>query len=140
MPFDVQSRTQDLLIDGKRVPAVSGRYFETLNPATEQVLARMAEADAADIDLAVRSSRAAFEGAWGHMRAADRGHALLRLADLIRQNLGHLRAVQCHAHAQRVLRKVLLQQLANLRVIVYDQDVLLRLSAHGLQRRKTGVM
>jgi aldehyde dehydrogenase (NAD+) len=90
MPFDVQSRTQDLLIDGKRVPAVSGRYFETLNPATEQVLARVAEADAADIDLAVRSSRAAFEGAWGHMRAADRGHALLRLADLIRQNLDEL--------------------------------------------------
>src|ERR1700716_258306 len=87
MPFDVQSQIQDLLIDGKRVPALSGRYFDTLNPATEQVLARVAEADAADIDLAVRSARAAFEGAWGHMRAADRGHALLRLADLISQNI-----------------------------------------------------
>jgi aldehyde dehydrogenase (NAD+) len=61
-----------------------------LNPATEQVLARVAEADAADIDAAVRSARAAFEGAWGHMRAADRGHALLRLADLIRQNMDEL--------------------------------------------------
>ena len=90
MPFDVQSQIQDLLIDGKRVPALSGRYFDTLNPATEQVLARVAEADAADIDLAVRSARAAFEGAWGHMRAADRGHALLRLADLIRQNIDEL--------------------------------------------------
>jgi aldehyde dehydrogenase (NAD+) len=90
MPFDVQSQTQDLLIDGRRVPALSGRYFETLNPATEQVIARVAEADAADIDVAVRSARAAFEGAWGHMRAADRGHALLRLADLIRQNLDEL--------------------------------------------------
>jgi aldehyde dehydrogenase (NAD+) len=90
MPFDVQYQTQDLLIDGKRVPAASGRYFETLNPATGQVLARVAEADAADIDAAVRSARAAFEGAWGHMRAADRGHALLRLADLIRQNLDEL--------------------------------------------------
>jgi aldehyde dehydrogenase (NAD+) len=90
MPFDVQYQTQDLLIHGKRVPAASGRYFETLNPATEQVLARVAEADAADIDAAVRSARAAFEGAWGHMRAADRGNALLRLADLIRQNLDDL--------------------------------------------------
>jgi aldehyde dehydrogenase (NAD+) len=90
MPFDVQSQIQDLLIDGKRVPALSGCYFDTLNPATEQVIARVAEADAADIDLAVRSSRAAFEGAWGHMRAADRGHALLRLADLIRQNIDEL--------------------------------------------------
>src|SRR5450631_1929279 len=86
MPFDVQYQTQDLLIDGKRAPAASGRYFETLNPATEQVLARVAEADAADIDAAVRSARAAFEGAWGHMRAADRGRLLLNLAELIRQN------------------------------------------------------
>ncbi|MEA2855034.1 MAG: aldehyde dehydrogenase [Rhodospirillaceae bacterium] len=90
MPFDVQSQIQDLLIDSKRVPALSGRYFDTLNPATEQVLARVAEADAADIDLAVRSARAAFEGGWGHLRAADRGHALLRLADLIRQNIDEL--------------------------------------------------
>jgi aldehyde dehydrogenase (NAD+) len=90
MPFDVQSQIQDLLIDGKRVPALSGCYFDTLNPATEQVIARVAEADTADIDAAVRSTRAAFEGAWGHMRAADRGHALLRLADLIRQNIDEL--------------------------------------------------
>jgi aldehyde dehydrogenase (NAD+) len=90
MPFDVQSQIQDLLIDGNRVPALSGRYFDTLNPATEQVIARVAEADAADIDAAVRSARAAFAGAWGHMRAADRGHALLRLADLIRQNIDEL--------------------------------------------------
>src|SRR5580704_1521691 len=90
MPFDVHSQIQDLLIDGKRVPALSGRYFDTLNPATEQVIARVAEADAADIDAAVRSARAAFEGAWGHMRAADRGHALLRLADLILQNIDEL--------------------------------------------------
>ena len=90
MPFDSFQQTQDLLIDGQRVPAASGRYFETLNPATEQVIARVAEADATDVDAAVRSSRAAFEGAWGHMRAADRGQALLRLADLIRRNADEL--------------------------------------------------
>lgn len=76
----------DLLIHGRRVPAQSGRYFETVDPATEEVIAEVAEADAADVDAAVRSSRQAFEGEWGHMRAADRGRALLRLADLIRQN------------------------------------------------------
>jgi aldehyde dehydrogenase (NAD+) len=76
----------DLLIGGQRLPAQSGRYFETLDPANEQVIAHVAEADAADIDAAVVSAREAFEGEWGHMRAADRGHALLRLADLIRQN------------------------------------------------------
>jgi aldehyde dehydrogenase (NAD+) len=86
MPFDLLQRTHDLLIHGKRVPAASGRSFETLDPATGQVIARVAEADAVDIDAAVRSARAAFEGAWGHMRAADRGRLLLKLADLIRQN------------------------------------------------------
>jgi aldehyde dehydrogenase (NAD+) len=75
-----------MLIGGQRLPAQSGRYFETLDPANEQVIAHVAEADAADIDAAVVSARQAFEGEWGHMRAADRGNALLRLADLIRQN------------------------------------------------------
>jgi len=86
MPFDLLHRTQDLLIHGKRLPAVSGRSFETVNPATEQVIARVAEADVADIDIAVRSARSALEGAWGNMRAAERGHLMLKLADLIRQN------------------------------------------------------
>ena len=76
----------DLLIGGRRLPAQSGRYFETLDPANEQVITHVAEADGADIDTAVASARAALEGEWGHMRAADRGNALLRLADLIRQN------------------------------------------------------
>jgi aldehyde dehydrogenase (NAD+) len=76
----------DLLIGGSRLPAQSGRYFETFDPANEEVITHVAEADAADIDAAVVSARAAFEGEWGHVRATDRGNALLRLADLIRQN------------------------------------------------------
>jgi aldehyde dehydrogenase (NAD+) len=76
----------DLLIGGRWLPARSGRYFETLDPANEQVISQVAEADAADVDAAVAAARAAFEGEWGHMRAADRGQALLRFADLIRQN------------------------------------------------------
>jgi aldehyde dehydrogenase (NAD+) len=80
----------DLLIDGKRVPAASGRYFESRDPSTEEVIALVAEADAADIDAAVKSARAAFEGAWGQMRPADRGLALLRLADLIRRDQDEL--------------------------------------------------
>ncbi len=75
---------QDLLIDGTRLPALSGRYFETRNPATEEVIAEVAEGDAADIDRAVKSARAALEGEWGQMRAADRGTLLLKFADAIR--------------------------------------------------------
>lgn len=77
---------ENLLIGGQRRPASSGRYFDTVDPATERAIGQVAEADATDVAAAVASAREAFEGEWGHMRAADRGHILLRLADLIRQN------------------------------------------------------
>src|SRR5260370_34162528 len=93
MPYDRPDDPQHLLIDGRRVPAAAGGYFTTVDPATEQPIARVAEADAADVDAAVRAARAAFEGEWGQGRAAERGHALLRLAALIRQNLDALVAL-----------------------------------------------
>ena len=76
--------SHDLLIGGRRVPAASGQYFETLDPATEQPIARVAAGDAADIDAAVRAARAALQGPWGRMRASERGELLLRFADRIR--------------------------------------------------------
>jgi aldehyde dehydrogenase (NAD+) len=85
---------QDLLIGGRRVAPQSGRYFETLNPATEQVIALVAEAGAEDVDAAVRSAREAFEGAWGNMKASDRGRLMLKLADLIRQSEDELVALE----------------------------------------------
>ena len=75
-----------LLIDGQFRPALSGRTFETLNPATGEVLAHVAEAGVEDVDLAVAAARRAFEEVWGPMRAADRGAALLRFAEVIRQH------------------------------------------------------
>lgn len=78
--------TEKLLIDGRRVAALSGRSFETLNPATGEVITKVAEAGVEDVDTAVRSARAAFEGAWGHIKASARGRLLLNLADLIRRN------------------------------------------------------
>ena len=57
-----------------------------MDPATESLIAQVAEGDAADIEAAVASAREAFEGPWGHLRAADRGQLLLKLAELIRQN------------------------------------------------------
>jgi aldehyde dehydrogenase (NAD+) len=84
------ARVQGILIDGARVPAASGRVFETIDPATEQVIAQVAEAGMEDIDAAVISGRAALEGAWGSMRGSDRGKLLLKLADLIQQNRDEL--------------------------------------------------
>ncbi|MBN9222474.1 MAG: aldehyde dehydrogenase family protein [Mesorhizobium sp.] len=79
-------QTHNLLIDGRRMPALSGRTFDTVNPATGEVIAKVAEAGADDIDAAVRSARAAFEGPWKRMRAADRGQLMLKLAELIRRD------------------------------------------------------
>jgi aldehyde dehydrogenase (NAD+) len=77
---------EDLLIGGRWRPARSARYFDTVNPATEEVIAQVAEAGAADIDTAVAAARAALNGEWGQMRAAERGRVLLRLAELIRRD------------------------------------------------------
>jgi aldehyde dehydrogenase (NAD+) len=79
-----------LLIDGRRVPSVSGRTFKSLNPATEQVLAIVAEGNEADVDLAVAAARRAFEGPWRTMRAAERGHILLRWAELLKKHVDEI--------------------------------------------------
>ncbi len=80
-----------LLIDGKWRDSVSGKTFETLNPATEEVIAEVAEGDAADVDLAVKAARKAFDsGPWRAMDARDRGRLINRLADLIEENIDEL--------------------------------------------------
>jgi aldehyde dehydrogenase (NAD+) len=85
-----QLKRKRLLIDGQHVEPLSGRFLDILNPATEEVVALVAEADADDIDRAVRAARKAFEGAWGAMRAADRGLILNRLAQLLEDHAEEL--------------------------------------------------
>jgi len=79
-----------LFIDGKWQPALSGATFQTLNPATGQVLAEVAHGAAADIDLAVAAARRALEGPWRRFRPADRQNVMLRLADLVDQHFDEL--------------------------------------------------
>ncbi len=81
----------DLFVNGAWVPSATGETFETVNPATEQVIARVAAAGERDVDLAVKAARAAFEtGKWPQLSASDRGKALLRIAEGIRKNLDEL--------------------------------------------------
>jgi aldehyde dehydrogenase (NAD+) len=80
------AKPQQLLIDGRRVSSASGRTFKSLNPATEQVIATIAEGNEVDVDHAVAAARRAFEGRWRTMRAAERGHLLLKWADLLKQH------------------------------------------------------
>jgi aldehyde dehydrogenase (NAD+) len=75
-----------LLIDGRHVPSASGRTFKSLNPATEQVIATVAEGNAEDVERAVAAARRAFEGPWRTMRASERGSILLKWAQLLRDH------------------------------------------------------
>ena len=81
-----------ILIDNKWVDSVSGKTFETINPATGDVLASVAEADAADVDLAVKAARRAFhsKSPWRRMSASERGRLINKLADLIEKNADDL--------------------------------------------------
>jgi phenylacetaldehyde dehydrogenase len=90
------SAPQHLLIDGKRKAALTGETFEALNPATGETLARVARANAGDVDLAVSSARRAFENrAWRQMNANDRTNLLLKLADLIEKEADDLAVLEC---------------------------------------------
>jgi aldehyde dehydrogenase (NAD+) len=88
-------RQTKLLIGGKWVDAKDGKTFPTFNPATEEKIADVAEGSAADVDLAVKAARKAFEsGAWPKTDARDRGRMMNKLADLIEQNFDELAALE----------------------------------------------
>jgi aldehyde dehydrogenase (NAD+) len=91
----IKIRHTECFIDGKWVPARSGKTFLTVNPATELVIAEVSEGDAADIDLAVKAARKALEtGPWSRMDARDRGRAMYKLADLIEEQIDELAALE----------------------------------------------
>ena len=75
------------MIGNRWVASESGKTFATINPSTGEEICQVAEADAADVEQAVRAARTAFEhGPWRSMRASERGRLLHRLADLIESN------------------------------------------------------
>ena len=82
------STPKKCFINGKRVDSVSGQTFPTLNPATGEKLVDVAAGDKADIDLAVKAARRAFEeGPWSKMTPSERGRVIWKIADLLEQHL-----------------------------------------------------
>lgn len=75
----------DLFIDGKFVKPSKGKYFATINPATEEVLAMVAEADASDVDKAVKAARKAYENVWKKTPPRERGKYIYRIARMIQE-------------------------------------------------------
>jgi len=77
-----------MFIDGKWVPAASGKTFPVYNPATGEVMAQVAEGDREDIDRAVKAARRAFErGPWSTMTSSQRGRLIWKLGDLVEEHL-----------------------------------------------------
>src|SRR5919109_4471454 len=79
-----------LLIGGERPDAADGRTFPTLDPSTGREIAQVAQAGPEDVDRAVGAARAALEGDWSSLAAAERARLMLRLADLVEQHTGEL--------------------------------------------------
>jgi acyl-CoA reductase-like NAD-dependent aldehyde dehydrogenase len=80
-----------MLIGGEWVEAASGKTFDTLNPSTGQVLAKVAEGEAEDINRAVAAAQKAFQGgSWPKLTPSMRGRLLWKLADLIETNAQEL--------------------------------------------------
>jgi phenylacetaldehyde dehydrogenase len=85
------AKPRQLLIDGKWVPAVSGKTFDVIDPATGQVVARVAEGDKEDVNRAVAAARRAFEtGPWPAMTPSERGKLVWRIGDLIMKHADEL--------------------------------------------------
>ncbi|KAF2303906.1 hypothetical protein GH714_024357 [Hevea brasiliensis] len=83
-----------LFINGEFVDSVSGETFETIDPRTGDVTARIAEGNKEDVDLAVKAAREAFEhGPWPRMSGSARGRIMMKYADLIDQNIEELAAL-----------------------------------------------
>src|SRR5437764_6251647 len=88
-------RETRLFINNEWVDPVEGGTFDTYNPATGEVLAKVAAASAKDVDRAVKAARRALEsGPWATMDAADRGRLLFKLADLVERESKDLAALE----------------------------------------------
>ena len=78
----------DLFINNEWRPALSGKRFPVVNPATEEVIAQVAQGDAADVDNAVAAARTCFESdSWRKLSARGRGRLLMKAADLLEARL-----------------------------------------------------
>ena len=86
----LDGKPKRMLIGGQWVEALSGRTFDSINPATGKVIAQIAEGGAQDIDRAVDAARAAFEGPWSQFKPFDRQALMLNIADTVERHFDDL--------------------------------------------------
>lgn len=83
-----------LFINGKFIEPTSKKYFDTINPATGAVLGKIAEANAKDVDLAVKAARAAYNKVWSKLSGRERGRYLFRIARIIQERARELAVLE----------------------------------------------
>jgi len=83
-----------MFIDGQWVNSESGKTIETLNPENNEVWATVPEANAKDVDKAVKAAQKAFENSWANLHPRDRAKYLRSLADQLRENAEHLGSIE----------------------------------------------
>jgi aldehyde dehydrogenase (NAD+) len=84
----------NLFINGEFVKPSSGKYFDTINPANEKKLSEIADANAADVDSAVKAARNAYERVWKKMPAKERGKYIFRIARMIQERARELAVIE----------------------------------------------
>jgi aldehyde dehydrogenase (NAD+) len=90
---DIRS-SYGLFIDGDFGEPAEGGSFKSISPATEEVLAEVAEASEADVDLAVRAARRAYQRTWSRMGGRDRGKYLFRIARILQERSRELAVLE----------------------------------------------
>ncbi|TGZ80829.1 aldehyde dehydrogenase [Ascodesmis nigricans] len=83
-----------LFINGEWVAAKEGQTFEVINPTNEEVITSVQEATEPDVDAAVAAARAAFEGEWSDVTPTNRGKMMMKLAELMEENIELLTEVE----------------------------------------------
>lgn len=92
---DNSIQTTGHFIQGKEVAPLSNTYFDSYNPASCELIAKVAQGDAADVDRAVKAAHEAHSsGVWRHKPAAERSIIMNKLADLIQANMAELAALE----------------------------------------------
>ncbi|WP_026877357.1 aldehyde dehydrogenase family protein [Jiangella gansuensis] len=90
---DIKS-SYGLFVNGEFVEPVDGTSFKSVNPATEEVLAEIAQAGAADVDAAVQAARRAHDKVWSKLSGRDRGKYLFRIARIIQERARELAVLE----------------------------------------------
>ena len=84
----------ELFINGKFTKPETGKYFDTINPAKETPIARIAEAGQKDVDKAVSAARNAYDKVWSKMPGAERGKYIYRIARIIQERARELAVIE----------------------------------------------